>query len=61
MELTPGRKRYIDAMPYTALLREVCFAPFGTPLFQGETGKYWFKRLNELRDANSAEQVSRKK
>jgi len=49
MDLTPQNKAYIDALNYEQLLGQWRFAPFGDPWFQGETGKYWRERMNELR------------
>ena len=49
MTLTDGRKAHIDSLDYEALLRHWRSAPLGDPWFQGETGYYWGKRMNELR------------
>ena len=49
MELTKENKEHIDGMSYESLLRGVRFHPVGSPWFQGETGEYWGKRMNELR------------
>ena len=53
--LTEEKKAYIDSLPYIVLLRRWRFTPAGDPWFQGETGKYWGKRLAERR----AEDVDR--
>ena len=49
MNLTEENKKTIDAMSYEGLLSKWRFAPSGDPWFQGETGEYWGKRMNELR------------
>jgi len=49
MDLTEENKKTIDAMSYEGLLSKWRFAPSGDPWFQGETGEYWGKRMNELR------------
>jgi len=49
MDLTPERKKIIDAMEYRELLSRWRFAPSGDVWFQGETGEYWGKRMAELR------------
>lgn len=53
-ELTNKQKAEIDAMSYEELLSHWRFAPAGNPWFQGETGKYWQKRMSELQGPNSA-------
>lgn len=50
MELTEKNKETIDSMSYEGLLSRWRFAPVGDPWFQGETGKYWGKRMDELRN-----------
>ena len=50
MDLTEENKKTIDAMSYEGLLSKWRFAPSGDPWFQGETGEYWGKRMNELRE-----------
>ena len=47
MELTPANKSYIDSLPYFKLLERYRYAPAGDPMFQGETGDYWTKRMQE--------------
>ena len=49
MDLTPECKAEIDAMSYEQLLSKVRFAPIGSPWFQGESGDYFLKHMNELR------------
>lgn len=49
MDLTPENKEYIDSLDYEQLLSHWRFAPVGDKWFQGETGDYWGKRMNELR------------
>jgi hypothetical protein len=50
MDLTPENKAKIDARSYPELLSHWRFAPPGDPWFEGETGKYWSKRMTELRE-----------
>ena len=49
MELTEENKKRIDAMSYENLLERWRNAPAGDPWFQGNTGKYWRKRMEKLR------------
>ena len=44
-------KATIDAMSYEQLLRRWRNAPAGDPLFQGEAGEYYSKRMAEQRAA----------
>lgn len=50
MNLTPELKAIIDAQSYEQLLRSWRFAEVGDPRFQGDVGKYWEKRIAEMRD-----------
>lgn len=61
MELTKENKEYIDGLDYEQLLSQWRFAPVGNPWFQGETGKYWKKRMGEKRseDPNGTVQASK--
>ena len=49
MDLTEENKKHIDGMSYEGLLSQWRFAPVGNPWFRGETGKYWGKRMAELK------------
>jgi hypothetical protein len=49
MELTPENKSHIDALSYRSLLSRWRNTPAGDEWFQGATGMYWGKRMNELR------------
>lgn len=51
MDLTPELKAQIDATSYEALLSRWRNGPLGDEMFQGESGKYWAKRMAELRSA----------
>lgn len=53
MTLTPELKATIDGKSIYALLHGVRFSPAGSEMFQGESGDYWIKRLNELRDLDN--------
>lgn len=50
MNLTPEVKSQIDSMSYTAMLSRWRFAAVGDPMFQGERGDYFAKRMKELRE-----------
>jgi hypothetical protein len=50
MILTSENKKIIDNMSYEILLSKWRFAPPGDPWFQGETGHYWNKRMEELKN-----------
>lgn len=60
MNLTEENKKYIDSLSYEALLSHWRFAPIGDAWFQGATGDYWGKRMNELR-SNGADHVAASK
>jgi len=49
MDLTSENKEHIDNMSYESLLSQWRNSPDGNPWFQGETGRYWGERMNELR------------
>lgn len=49
MDLSPELKADIDSRSYSSLLNEWRFAPSGSPMFQGESGEYFGKRMAELR------------
>ena len=49
MELTEHNKKHIDSLDYQELLSQWRFSPIGNSWFQGETGIYWGKRIQELR------------
>jgi len=53
MTLTPENKTHIDGLTYDALLNHNRFAPAGDPWFEGETGRYWAKRMADLREAGA--------
>jgi hypothetical protein len=61
MKLTPENKAHIDAMSYESLLSHWRFAPVGDPWFTDETGKYWGKRMRELRALDPGEAVGASK
>lgn len=50
MDLTEKNKKHIDSLSLESLLSRWRFAPSGDLWFQGETGKYWGERMNELRN-----------
>ena len=49
-------KKSIDSMDYESMLSLWRFAKVGHPMFQGETGKYFNKVMNEKRDALTDEE-----
>ena len=51
MELTEKTMKFIDDMSYEELLQKHRFAPSGDPIFEGETGYYFSKRMGILRAA----------
>ena len=61
MDLTLENKAHIDSLSYESLLHKWRFSPSGEPWFQGETGKYWGERMNELKRQNPAEAVASSK
>lgn len=58
MKLTDDLKKQIDGMSYGALLSQWRFAPVGAPMFQGESGNYYAKRMNEMREKRGPEEHS---
>lgn len=52
MKLTEENKKIIDSKTYFGLLREWRFALIGDEWMEGETGKYWRKRMNEIKPDN---------
>jgi len=46
--IDPKLKEKIDAMSQEELCHKWRFAPAGDPMFQGEAGDYFKKRLGEL-------------
>ena len=53
MILTAENKASIDARSYEGLLEHWRNAPCGDPWFEGATGTYWQKRMEELRSAGA--------
>ncbi len=49
MELTEKNKMIIDSHDYYSILKKWRFDSLDSEWFQGETGKYWLKRMSELR------------
>ena len=43
-------KAYIDGLSYYELLSKWRFSLAGDPLFQGELGQYFVKRLSEMKE-----------
>ena len=51
MQLTEENKKYIDSLSYDDLLSHWRFAAPGNDWFQGETGKYWSEKMNDIRNS----------
>ena len=47
--MDPKAKQWIDNASYETLLSKWRFAPIGDPMFQGESGQYYAKVMNEKR------------
>ena len=52
MKLKIQLKTYIDSLEYIALLRRWRCLSMGDPLFQGESGAYFKKRMQRLEQAD---------
>lgn len=61
MKLTDQIKNYIDSLDYHALLHRWRFGVVGDPMFQDESGKYWGKRMTEMRADPSVDAVQASK
>ena len=44
-------REWIDKADYEQLMYKWRFAPVGDPIFQGETGRYFRRRMNQARAA----------
>jgi hypothetical protein len=60
MDLTESNKKHIDNLSYEELLSHWRFAPAGNPWFQGDTGKYWSKIMDEKRKTADHVAMSKK-
>lgn len=49
MQLTEDVKEQINALNYFSLLERWRYAPVGDPMFQGESGNYWWDRMEYLK------------
>lgn len=49
MKLTDEIKEQIDALGYSNLLERWRYAPLDDPMFNGESGEYWSKRMQFLK------------
>lgn len=56
MDLTPDLKARIDALSYDELLAQWRFAKIGSPLFQGDAGRYRTQRMMDLRHEPGGEE-----
>lgn len=60
--MTQETKDYIDSLSYHEMLRQWRHSPLDTKIFQGESGKYFAKRMGEKKNELShAEQVATSK
>lgn len=50
--MTPEEKAYIDTLSHYDLLYVIRFAKVGDARMQGEKGKYWCQRREEMRAAD---------
>ena len=57
MELTEHTKNHIQSLSYEELLAYWRFDPAGNPWFRGETGDYWARRMEELRNKPGGREV----
>lgn len=57
MDLTKENKEYIDSLSYEQLFSKWRFSPSGDKWFQGETGDYWAKRMNELKSQPAGQEL----
>ena len=48
MKLTKEIKKLIDSIPLERLKADLDYAPSGEDMFQGESGQYWRKRIQQL-------------
>lgn len=51
LQISPRFKQQVDAMSYETLLDCWRHSPVGSPMFQGDNGKYVQQRMRELRAA----------
>lgn len=58
MDLTPEVKAEIDDRSHYELLSRWRFAKSGDTMFQGESGKYWGKRMAEKKEENPGQAVA---
>ena len=56
--MTAEEKAWIDEACYEDLLRKWRFAPAGSPWFQGDTGQYYAKVMDEKKAAIGREAVN---
>ena len=61
MDMTPTLKAEIDAKSHYDLLSRWRFAQSGDPMFQGESGKYWGKRMAEKKAEDPGQAVANSK
>lgn len=55
--MTREEKAYIDTLSHYDLLYGIRFAKVGDPRFQGEKGKYWLQRREEMRKVDPEQAV----
>jgi hypothetical protein len=55
--ITQDQKAWIDSASYEELLRKWRFAPAGEPLFVGDVGEYYSKKMTERRDEDETASI----
>lgn len=50
MHLTPQVKAYIDSLSLTSLIRHWKCSKFGDRWFLGESGDYWYSKMDEFKN-----------
>ena len=55
MKLTLERKSLIDRLSWSGVFSYFRFATLDDPWFQGATGKYWERRMDEMNEPTNAE------
>ncbi len=56
MILNEQDKKWIDGLSYKEMLHEWRFAPIGSPMFQGDSGRYFSDVMNKKKSNISDEE-----
>ena len=54
MQLTVELQEIIDKLTYKQLLIGWRYANAGNEMFEGDSGEYWYKRMQEIKPLNHA-------